>query len=360
MRLSGPDLAELGAFSLLKAHMNHDDEASDRLRQRSSSAFRAGRGQVKTVFSTEHVHPRDRFDFWHSVARKDVVDHTSRPRCRNTFRAQLRSGSVGAIDLVLFQNSEMSVAHTRRHIAHANTDELFICRQFGGRVALEQDGRQVMLEPGDITLLDPRLQYRARFSEDSEVLVLKIPRQLMEARLGQTQEMTARSVKPSIAENGLLSASLAMLPSQTDGLGPTAEALLEPHLLDLITLSIGGTMREKGARTSSARSLVRVRLRAAVEAHLADRTLDASTVARAAGVSVRYANEVLAEESTSIVQLIQARRLARCRQALEDPLQTGRTVSEIAYGWGFSDMTHFGRRFKAAYGVLPSEHRRRA
>jgi AraC-like DNA-binding protein len=33
-------------------------------------------------------------------------------------------------------------------------------------------------------------------------------------------------------------------------------------------------------------------------------------------------------------------------------------VSEIAYGWGFSDMTHFGRRFKAAYGLLPSEYRR--
>lgn len=262
--------------------------------------------------------------------------------------------------MVLFRNSEMSVTHARCHIAHANTDELFVCRQFAGSVALEQDGREVLLEAGDITLIDPRLEYQGRFSEDSEILVLKIPRQLMEARLGQMRELTARALAPSRAENRLLSASLAMLPLQTDGLGPAAEALLEPHILDLITLSFNGTMERSGARSSSARALVRVSLRAAVEARLADRTLDAGTVARAAGVSVRYANEVLAEESTSIVQLIQARRLARCRQALENPLQAGRTVSEIAYGWGFTDMTHFGRRFKAAYGVLPSEHRRRA
>ena len=39
-------------------------------------------------------------------------------------------------------------------------------------------------------------------------------------------------------------------------------------------------------------------------------------------------------------------------------LQQHRTVSEIAYGWGFSAMTHFGRAFKRAYGVLPSEYRR--
>lgn len=315
---------------------------------------------MKTVFSTEDVHPRDRFDFWHSVARKDVVDHSSTPRCRNTFRAQLRSGSVGAIDLVLFQNSEMSVTYTRRHIAHANVDEVFICRQFDGRVALEQDGRQVVLKPGDITLIDPRLQYQGRFLENSELLVLKVPRQIMEARLGHTREMTARAIKPCTAENSLLSASLAMLPSHADSLGATAKALLESHLLNLITLSIGEMIGERKSRTSSARSLVRVRLRAVVEAHLTERTLDTSTVARAAGVSVRYANEVLADESTSIAQLIQARRLFHCRRALEDPLQTGRTVSEIAYGWGFSDMTHFGRRFKAAYGVLPSEHRRRA
>ncbi|MDR7039726.1 AraC-like DNA-binding protein [Methylobacterium sp. BE186] len=315
---------------------------------------------MKTVFSTEHVHRRDRFDYWLSVARKDVADHASTPKCRNTFRAQLRSGSVGAIGLVLFQNSAMAVSHTRRHIAHANTDELFVCRQLGGHIALEQDSRQVVLEPGDITLIDPRLQYEARFSEDSEVLILKVPRRLMEARLGQMREMTARSVKPYTPENRLLSANLAMLPLHTDGLGSAAQELLEPHLLDLITLSLGRTMGEERLRTSSARSLVRARLRAAVEARLADRTLDASTVAHAAGVSVRYANEVLAEESTSIVQLIQARRLARCQQALEDPLQMGRTVSEIAYGWGFSDMTHFGRRFRSAYGVLPSEHRRRA
>ena len=38
--------------------------------------------------------------------------------------------------------------------------------------------------------------------------------------------------------------------------------------------------------------------------------------------------------------------------------RSGLMVSEIAYGWGFSDMTHFGRKFRAAFGLLPSEYRR--
>ena len=305
---------------------------------------------MKTVFSTEHIHPRERFAFWHDVARRDVVDHESTPVCRNTFHAELRAGSVGDIGLVSFQNSDMAVSHTCRHTAHANIDELFICRQSGGRSALEQDGRNVVLEAGDITLIDPALPYGARFFKGSEVLILKIPRQRLEARLGKAREMTARAIKPGTTETGLLSATLAMLPHHTDNLSSAAEALLEPHLLDLVTLSVGRMWGQDGSRTSPSRSLVRVKLRAVIEARLADRALDAGLVASAAGVSVRYANAVLADENTSIVQLI---------QALEDPLQGGRTVSEIAYGWGFSDMTHFGRRFKLAYGVLPSALRRR-
>ncbi|MGY2047942.1 AraC-like ligand-binding domain-containing protein [Methylobacterium sp. JK268] len=310
---------------------------------------------METVFSTDHVHPRDRFEYWHEAARRGIVEHNSSPRCRGTFRAELRVGSIGTLDLACFQNSEMSVTHTTRHLSRTNADELFICRQFRERLALEQGGRHVVLDPGDVTLIDPSLPYEGWFSDGSEVLVVKIRRGLLESRLGQTRDLLAR--KRTTAEGRLASAYLAMLPSHADGLG-SAEGLVETHLLDLLALTFGKAADETTGRGSAARSLVRTRLQIAIEARLADPMLQATSVAAAAGVSVRYANAVLSDENTSLTHLIQAKRLARCRQALEDPTQTHRTVSDIAYGWGFSDMTHFGRRFKAAYGFLPSECRR--
>lgn len=315
---------------------------------------------MKTLFSTTEVHPRDRFDYWHDVACKNIVDHDSVPECRQTFQAELQSELLADIGLILFKTSPMTVSHTARHIAHANANELLVCRQIAGGLALEQDSRDVVLEPGDITLIDPRLPYAAKFPVGSTMLVLKVPRRVLEARVGITREMTARSFKPSDAENNLTSALLAMLPTYAGRLGRAAEEIVKEQVLDLVAVSLGKLTEGQWPRVSSARSLVRMKVRAAIEAQLTDPALDARTVAAAAGVSVRYANAVLAEESTSIARLIQARRLARCRRALEDPLQTHRTVSEIAYGWGFSDMTHFGRRFRAAYGMLPSDYRRLA
>jgi AraC-like DNA-binding protein len=147
-----------------------------------------------------------------------------------------------------------------------------------------------------------------------------------------------------------------MLPSLAGNIASASEEMVGNHALDLIAVSLAKTMEADRPRISSAKALVLSNIRSVVEARLTNPALDAQAVADAVGVSVRYANAVLADHDTSIMRLIQARRLARCRYALEDPNQAHRTVSEIAYGWGFSDMTHFGRRFKKAYGILPSEY----
>jgi AraC-like DNA-binding protein len=95
-----------------------------------------------------------------------------------------------------------------------------------------------------------------------------------------------------------------------------------------------------------------------VEARHTDPDLDGQKVADIVGITLRYANALLAEQDTSLHRLILSRRLSRCRLVLEDPSQAHRTIAEIAQGWGFSDMTHFGRSFKAAYGVSPREYQK--
>jgi len=76
------------------------------------------------------------------------------------------------------------------------------------------------------------------------------------------------------------------------------------------------------------------------------------------GISLRYANAILNEDNASVGRLLQARRLEHCRRALADPLKLQRSISDIAYSFGFIDMTHFGRRFRQAFGQLPSEYRK--
>jgi AraC family transcriptional activator of tynA and feaB len=313
---------------------------------------------MERLFSTEDVHPRDRFDYWHQVACRTIVDHDSWPDCRPRFQAAIETGAMSDIGLVQFTNSPMTVSHTTRHVAQARIDDLFLCRQIAGSLTLEQEAREVVLKPGDMALLDPMLPYGGRFSSESNLLVVKLLRRELEARIGQVRHLLARAMNPLGAEPSMLSSLLGMLPVHSGKISYTAEQILKNHTLDLVALSLATMIQGRVPRISSARALVLIKVHAAIESRLTDPNLDAKAVAAATGVSVRYANAVLAEEDTSIARLIRERRLARCRKALKDPQQAHRSVSDIAYGWGFSDMTHFGRSFHKTYGMLPSRYRK--
>ena len=136
-----------------------------------------------------------------------------------------------------------------------------------------------------------------------------------------------------------------------------SEDMVRTQILDLIGLSLAESIGGRPA-SSTTRSLALFRLKAAIDSGLTDPNLKSADVAASAGISVRYANKLLAEQRQSLGRLILATRLQRCRRALEDPLQANRSISDIAYAWGFSDMTHFGRSFRKAYGMLPSDYRR--
>lgn len=316
---------------------------------------------MKAIFSTDAVDPQYRFDYWHSIACRKIISHDSEPEARVGFQAEMSAGLLAGIEFIDFANSPMTVLHRKQHVSAADPEEFFICCQSGGGLLVEQNMREAQLERGDMTFLDPRLPYSGRFTGASRMLLLKVPRRSLEIRIGSVSGMGACRIRPSRAEDKLTSAFLALLSEHVGQLGSSSEELIGSQLLDLVALAIASARQPGGERPrlSSARSLVRFRLRAAVEARLADPELGPASAARAAGVSVRYANAVLAEEATSISRLIQERRLARCRAALADPLQAHRKISEIAYGWGFADMSHFGRVFRRTYDLSPSEYRKR-
>jgi len=44
--------------------------------------------------------------------------------------------------------------------------------------------------------------------------------------------------------------------------------------------------------------------------------------------------------------------LQHCRQELET--HGGKTITDVAYSWGFSSSSHFSRVFRKYFGIVPS------
>ncbi|MGE5152209.1 MAG: helix-turn-helix domain-containing protein, partial [Rhodospirillaceae bacterium] len=88
-----------------------------------------------------------------------------------------------------------------------------------------------------------------------------------------------------------------------------------------------------------------------------DPELTPARAAAAARISVRQLHLLFEPTGTSFAQHVLARRLSECRAALESPAQRGRTVTDIAFAWGFNNLASFYRAFRRHFGVGPGDVR---
>ena len=95
-----------------------------------------------------------------------------------------------------------------------------------------------------------------------------------------------------------------------------------------------------------------------VLAELRDPALRPQSVAKRQGVSLRLLQRLFAAQGECLADFILEQRLQRCSEALMDPSNAGRTITEIALSWGFGDSAGFGRAFRRRFGVAPREWRR--
>jgi AraC-like DNA-binding protein len=304
------------------------------------------------------MHPRDRLAYWYDVACKVFVKHECRIEKTPSFDATIHSAALGEIGVIDVDSLGLNYAAvTARTIANEDDDVFLLGLQLEGSATLIQDGREATLQPGDFALLDARRPFFTHYSPKWRRLFIKIPHRALKARLAPSSQLTAHAVRHGPGISALFSDYLRSIPQHIGGLSSAQRAHVGEQVLDLAAITLAAHAATDRPALSSARATALLRLRMEIERRLSDPALDPTMAAAAAGISVRYANKLLSEEGSSLERLIIARRLERCRLALLDPAQVNRTISEIAYGWGFSDLSHFNRRFKSAYGSSPRDYR---
>src|SRR5207245_7988642 len=62
----------------------------------------------------------------------------------------------------------------------------------------------------------------------------------------------------------------------------------------------------------------------------------------------------------SVADWIRERRLRQCHSDLSDPHLRRKSITEIAFFWGFNDSAHFSRSFKEKFGICPRVFRTHA
>ena len=91
--------------------------------------------------------------------------------------------------------------------------------------------------------------------------------------------------------------------------------------------------------------------------HLRDPELNIGKIANRLGLTASTVHRAWEGEADSLTNWIWSMRLQGAEQDLRRLAHHHKTITEIAYHWGFSSSAHFSRAFRQRFGVPPKEAR---
>jgi AraC-like DNA-binding protein len=249
------------------------------------------------------------------------------------------------------------VARHQDRISRDSRDGFLVLVLRQGRAVAVQDGRTAVLRPGDFVCNDTTRPYVLHFdSPYHEVHVLRLSRAQIHRHVEHPHAITATVVPRESVPGRLLLPMLGSL-QQAGNLPVTSALSLSEAVVNVVGAGLSSLPSSHQSRSPNLASYHRTRILAYVQEHLRDPDLSVRTIATAVRLSPDRIGKLFAEEPQPLSRQIWQMRLNACRRELIDPQQAGRSVSDIAFSWGFNDASHFSRSFRRAHGMSPSECR---
>ncbi|WJR81685.1 helix-turn-helix domain-containing protein [Bradyrhizobium sp. NP1] len=257
--------------------------------------------------------------------------------------------TVSRLKLCQIEASQHRIAHTSSKSQGSEHPFVKILFQIQGVSYFEQNGCQIQVTPGDCLAYDVSCPHTIISPSLTRHEVVIVPKELLRERGFHFAKMSACKLS---ARNGTGRIAHDVAHAAFDEaarLSPNSAAGVADSLIDLLLLPL------READTAFDRSgpeAMYVRAQAFIREHLRDPALCIDQISAELGCTKRYLHMLFSERGMTVGDSIWRARLQHCRQELE--AHAGKTVTDVAFSWGFSSSSHFSRVFRKCYGVVPS------
>lgn len=262
---------------------------------------------------------------------------------------------AAGLDLVQVATDVDVVRRTQQDIRLDYGEHFFLLLQLEGSCGVEQQGRQIVISPGDCVLVDSSLPSNFYFNGCfSNHLSVHLPRQLLLSQRPNDIEISRR-----LAADDPMSAMLRALIAKM--LQTSATHRRAGELRQLLLQATRQAFAADGVdepALSRDRACGRLELaQVLVDRHLTDECLTPQWLANRLGVSIRTLQEDFSTLGATVTSFIRDRRLRLARDRLLEMQRraAGGTIADVAYSSGFNDISYFNRCFKKAFDCSPKD-----
>ena len=272
-------------------------------------------------------------------------------------RARMHLVPLGRTAVFTTDASPFGLVRTPRHVQQDGPAVVAIAYQARGRGDYAQLGHEQLVQRRDLMLVDLTAPYAFGCAVGGGSRSVMVPHE----QLALPVDVIRRAVPRLRASplHGLVRTHLEEVCGRAEELADDAGALAlgtaTAELVRALIVSAAGGVRDRGAVREET---LLTRVRAYVGQHLTDPALTPATIAAAHNVSLRQLYRLFSDAGLSLEQEVIGQRLELARTQLISTAGQRRSIAATARACGFTDASHFTRRFRQAYGRTPLEWQR--
>jgi AraC family transcriptional regulator, positive regulator of tynA and feaB len=299
--------------------------------------------------STAGLAPKKQIQFW-SEALTDLCGlFDIDPLKASSLDARVIYTTVSKLKLCQIEVSQHRIAHTVSRSRSSEHPYVKIHFQTEGTSYFEQEGRRIELKPGDCVAYDVACPHAIVSPVLTRHDVVIVPKQLLQERGFRPERMSACKLSARTGTGRISHEFVHAAFVEAAKLSPNNAAVVADSLIDLLLLPL----READATFDrGGPEAMYIRAQAFIRERLRDPDLCIDQISATLGCTKRYLHMLFSDRGTTVSDYIWHARLQNCRHELET--HSGKTVTDVAFSWGFSSSSHFSRVFRKYFGVVPS------
>ena len=302
-------------------------------------------------WSTDGVDQRRALAYWVDTVCDRFLELDIDTPVRSHFRACLDQIDFGPTTLSFVGAASQRIRRTPAKISRTRYPAFCLVQFRVGHGILRQRGRELQAHAGECVLVDGTEPYDLECPQATLAAILRMPEDWLRRWLPNPGFSS-----PTLFARGdwssALCAAMSSLRLETCSDLALPRSTVAEQIASLLTLALGRGAEGESPRTLLSDLIVTLRDR------LEETDLSPFVVASQHDISKRTLHYAFAAAGTTFVEQLMKLRLERAREILSDARQAAPRIEDVATRCGFTDPSHFARRFRQKYGHAPLQYRR--
>ncbi|HBZ7326258.1 helix-turn-helix domain-containing protein [Klebsiella michiganensis] len=269
------------------------------------------------------------------------------------FTGTIQQKIQGSDQFLSVRSKKQLVTRTNGNVRTDPSDTVLLLLQKSGRGVVSQGGKQAYLDIGDFALCDTSSPYQLNFDHDFEQIILKLSRSSLLNYLPELPDATAHCLSHRCAAANVVTGFIQQLDLNANNLTEfelgNFTTSLEHMLATAIRLSVNGFNDRSKKRLSEVKALILREIR--------DPSMNLEQLFFQSGIGMRTVQRMFQSEGETLTNWVNKQRFSGAAQDLRSVLESRRSITDIAFSWGFKDVSHFSRGFKSVYKMSPRQWR---